>query len=63
MSQTWDKEKSDSLAEKKPINHEIQANSFMNHVDSDLIDFRSLACQCNEKTDKWLLHVFGHFSK
>lgn len=49
---------------KKPINHASNSGKyFINPVEIALIDFRSLACQCKEKTHTWLLHVFDHFSK
>ena len=35
---------------KKPINHPIQANGFMNPTEIDWINFRSLACQCKKNT-------------
>ena len=35
----------------------------MNHVQIDLVDFRSLPCQCKDKPHTWLLHVSDHFTK
>ena len=35
----------------------------MNHVQIDLIYFRNLSRQCEEKTHTWLLHVSDHFTK
>ena len=49
--------------QKKPINHPIQADGFMNHVQIDSVDFRSLPCQCKGKPHTWLLHVSDHFTK
>ena len=47
---------------KKAITNPITTGKFLEHVEIDLIDFRSLPCERNSKHN-WVLHVIDHFSK
>ena len=58
MCSLHQQQKSVTDRQKKPINHPIQADGFMNHVQIDLVDFRSLPC-----LPSLLLHVSDHFTK
>ena len=47
---------------KKPITNPIKANQFLAHAQVDLIDFRTLPCECQSRHN-WVLHIVDHFSK
>ena len=47
---------------KQAITNPISAETFMSHVEIDLIDFRNVKCLCT-KPHQWVLHVTDHHTK
>ena len=48
---------------KRPITNPINAETFLSHVEVDLIDFRNLKCSCDNKSHQWVLHITDHHTK
>ena len=65
MCSLHQQQKSVTDHQKKPINHAIQTDGFMNHVEIDLMEFQKLAVSLSRKKThmEWLLHVSDHFTK
>ena len=47
---------------KRAITNPISAETFMSHVEIDLIDFRNVKCSCTN-SHQWVLHVTDHHTK
>ena len=47
---------------KRPITNPISAETFMSHIEIDLIDFRNVKCSCTN-SHQWVLHVTDHHTK
>ena len=48
---------------KRPITNPIHAETFLSHLEVDLIDFRNLKCSCDNKSHQWVLHITDHHTK
>ena len=48
---------------KRPVTNPIQAETFLSHVEVDLIDFRNLKCSREDKSHQWVLHITDHHAK
>ena len=48
---------------KRPVTNPIHAETFLSHVEVDLIDFRNLRCSCDNKSHQWVLHITDHHTK
>ena len=49
--------------QKRPVTNPIHAETFLSHVQVDLIDFRNLKCSCDNKSHQWVLHITDHHTK
>ena len=49
--------------QKRPITNPISAETFLTHVEVDLIDFRNLKCSCEDKCHQWVIHITDHHTK
>ena len=48
---------------KRPITNPIHAETFLSHLEVDLIDVRNLKCSCDNKSHQWVLHITDHHTK
>ncbi|XP_068697451.1 KRAB-A domain-containing protein 2-like [Montipora foliosa] len=42
---------------KRPITNPIHAETFLSHLEVDLIDFEKVKCSCDNKSHQWVLHT------